>query len=87
MEIKDKRVRKHHLLEKGKKRTKTFVQILTITVVAVSRREFDSHKLLQVLCHAHSSEWWCEVDLLGLTLRTIRVISHFISSGDVLHHS
>lgn len=63
------------------------VQILTITVVAVSRREFDSHNLLQVMCHAHSSKWWSEVNLIGLSLWTIRVISHLVSPGDVLHHS
>lgn len=72
---------KHLLKEKKKKR------FLTITVVAVSRREFDSHNLLQVVCHAHSSEWWSEVNLTGLSLRTIGVISHLVSSSDVLHHS
>lgn len=72
---------------KEKKKTKAFLQILTITVVAVSRREFDSHNLLQVVGHAHSSEWWSEVNLIGLSLWTIRVIGHLVSSSDVLHHS
>lgn len=76
-----------HLLKEKKKKRRTLLQILTITVVAVSRREFDSHNLLQVVCHAHSSEWWSEVNLTGLSLRTIRVISHLVSSSDVLHHS
>lgn len=62
-------------------------QILTSTVIAVSRWEFDSHNLLQVVCHAHSSEWWSEINLIGLSLWTIRVISHLVSSSDVLHHS
>lgn len=67
--------------------SRTSLQILTITVVAVSWREFDSHNLLQVVCHAHSSEWWREVNLIGLSFWTIRVISHLVFSSDVLHHS
>lgn len=73
----DKRGWRNHLRE----------QRLTITVVAVRRRELDSHDLLQVVRHAHSSEWRGEVDLKGLSLWTIRVIRHLVSSGDVLHHS
>ncbi len=72
---------------KKEKTTKAFLRILTITVVTVSRREFDSHNLLQVVCHAHSSEWWSEVNLIGLSLWTIRVVSHLVASSDVLHHS
>lgn len=65
----------------------TFLQILTIAVVAVSRRELHSRDLLQVVCHAQSSERRREVDLMGRSLRTVRVISHLVSSSDVLHHS
>lgn len=68
-------------------RKKKEVLSFTITVVAVSRREFDSHDLLQVVCHAHSSEWGSKVNLVGLSLWTIRVISHLVTSSDVLHHS
>lgn len=66
---------------------KTIQQIPTITVIAVSRREFDSHNLLQVVSQAHSLERWSEVNLIGPSLRTIGVISDLIPSSDVLHHS
>ena len=62
------------------------MQILTSTVVAVSRREFDSHYFLQVMRHAHSFERWSEVNLIGLSFRTIGVISHLVTPSDVLHH-
>lgn len=93
----DKRVRKR--MWKIKKYTNTMTwllvktlqhahtQIPTITVVAVSRREFDSHNLLQVVSHAHSLEWWSEVNLIGLSFRTIGVISDLIPSSYVFHHS
>lgn len=59
----------------------------TIRVIAVSRREFDSHGFLQVVRHADFSERWSEVNLIGLSLWTIRVISHLVPPSDVLHHS
>lgn len=62
-------------------------QRLTIAVVAVRWRELDSHYLLQVVSHAHSPEWRGEVNLKGLSLWTIRVVRHLVSSSDVLHHS
>lgn len=39
------------------------------------------------MSHAHSLEWWSEVDLIGLSSRTIGVTSDLIPSSDVPHHS
>lgn len=60
--------------------------ILTITVITVSWGKFDSHNLLKVMSHAQSPERWGEVNFVGLSFWTIRVISYLISSSNVLHH-
>lgn len=59
---------------------------LTVAVVTVSWRKCDSHNLLKVTSHAQSPERWREVNFIGLSLWTIRVIRYLISSSDVLYH-
>lgn len=60
---------------------------LTITVVGVRSWKLHSQFLLQVFNHADPSEGRSEVNFMGLSLWTIRMIHHLITSGNVLHHS
>lgn len=68
------------------KRRGNLEHIPTITVVTVSWGKFDSHNLLKVMSHAQSPKRWSEVNFIGLSLWTIRVIRYFISSSDVFYH-